>query len=196
MKKILILAIALAASTAVFAQGQASQPVQQTAQAAPQAQEVIVKIQQQAPELPKTTVVQKANEWVDFGKNVGAAMDAGLTSLTEHAEKFSKTDAGRFTMLVIAWKVAGRDAMELTERFTHVVVGIGILCVWIPLAVWFFRKNFMAHRVLIEKSGPFWNRTKKYGMVNDDMSDNRATSAWFFGIIAIIVTIMIVGIIL
>src|SRR4051812_35957038 len=115
MKQFLLVLISLVAFSPLFAQAQTPAPASN-----PNQQEVIVKIQQQPAPQPQT-VVQKANEWVEFGKNVGTAMDAGLTSLTDHADKFSKTDVGHFTMAVIAWKVAGRDALDLTKYVTTTV---------------------------------------------------------------------------
>ncbi len=146
----------------------------------PNQQEVIVKLQQMAPLPAPQTATQKANEWVDFGKNVGTAMDAGLTSLTDHAEKFSKTDAGRFTMAIIAWKVAGRDALEVTKYVTdtvlHIVVGIPLLVTWICIVLWFVRRNFMTHTVLLKKSGSRFKGTleRVYKVVNEDeLSEGR-----------------------
>src|SRR6478736_3002699 len=165
MKKILLLALSLAAFSPLFAQAQAT-PAQ-----AQQPQEVIVKFQQQpAPAPVQTTVVEKANEWVEFGKHVGSAMDAGLTSLTDHAEKFSKTDAGRFTMLVIAWKVAGKEATELVDRFIKIVAGVPILIAWNMLAFWFYRRMYLPRRVVIERTGMLWWGTRKYQIVNEDTS--------------------------
>ena len=141
---------------------------QTSAVSVPEPQRVLIEVQQRAPEAAKSTVVQKANEWVDFGKNVGAAMDAGLGSLTENANKFSKTDAGKFTMAVIAWKVAGRDAMELTNRVVRVFVGIPACIAFNVLFIWFYRRNFMAYSVVDTQTGPFWNRVRTYKTVNDD----------------------------
>lgn len=72
---------ALLMATFAFAQEPASKPA---------AQEVVVRIQNDsAPAAKPTTVVQKANEWVEFGKNVGSAMDAGLSSLTRNANELA-----------------------------------------------------------------------------------------------------------
>lgn len=184
MKKFLLVILSLAAFSPLFGQ----QPTP-TAPPAPQSQEVIVKIQQQAPEAPKT-VAAKANEWVDFGKNVGSAMDAGLSSLTEHAEKFSQTDAGKFTMAIIAWKVAGHEATALTERLIHVAVGVPILIVWIFVSVYFWRKTYCTRREVIERSGFWLWGTRKYQVVSPDM-DN--PGPWISGIIAVIVAFIIIG---
>ena len=167
MKNIFALFMSVIFVGAVFAQ--AATPNVVTTNAQGQQQEVLIKVQQMAPEAPKTSLVVKANEWVDFGKNVGTAMDAGLSSLTENANKFAKTDAGKFTMGVIAWKVAGREAVELTNRAVRIVVGIPVLIAVNFLFIWFYRRNFLARKELVEREGPWYARTKvKWEIVNDE----------------------------
>jgi hypothetical protein len=129
-------------------------------------QEVVVRIQQEQPKV-ETPTVQKANEWVDFGKNVGSAMKEGLSALTDEANKFSGTPAGRFTMAVIAWKVAGRDAVELVDRFVGVLIGVPSLIVVTFLYAWFMRKTFICHKVCVKKSGFLWWGTREYKVVNE-----------------------------
>jgi hypothetical protein len=195
MKKFLLVLLSLVAFSPLFA-------AETVAQAANQPQEVVVKIQQQTlpPPPPPQTTVQKANEWVEFGKNVGQAMDAGLTSLTEHAEKFSKTDVGKFTMVAIAWKIAGRDAVHLTDsllnrvdKYVAQIIGGVILVAWVTIGLWFLRRNFMKRRIVVEKSGPFWNRSLKYQIVNNDLTSDQNTSFWFASLIVLGVSILIVG---
>jgi hypothetical protein len=156
--------------------------------AAPQArapQEVVVRIQQDAPTQPKAapTVVQKANEWAELGTNMGSALGGAAkailhetkdatfgkdVSLVQGIDNFSKTDAGRFTMLVVGWKVMGKDAIDLVDRFKNVAIGVPFLMAWTVLFIWFWRKNFTAYSVLTSKAGPFWNRTRTYTKVNED----------------------------
>jgi len=173
MKYIFIIIFAFAAITSVFGQQQQNQP-----------QEVLVKVQTVAAPTNNTPIVAKANEWVEFGKNVGTAMDAGLTSLTDHAEKFSKTDVGRFTMAVIAWKVAGRDAFDITryvvDRLVCVPIGLGLLAILISVYLSIMYKMVLQRRVVAERSGPFWNRTYKYEIVknNDYYTGERALYAF------------------
>lgn len=159
MKNILSVMLSMILAGAVFGQ----------APAANQPQRVLIEVQQKAAEPPPSNLIVKANEWVDFGKNVGTAMDAGLSSLTENANKFANTDAGKFTMAVIAWKVAGRDALDLTNRTVTIVLGVPIMVVIDLLFIWFVRRNFMEHRVLIERQGPWYARTSvKWKIVNDE----------------------------
>jgi hypothetical protein len=192
MKNIMLMALCLFSIVPAFAQSNTAATVNNVANAVTNVtnavngnpnntnpnvpQEVIVKIQQQQlppPPAPQT-VPEKLSEYVKFGKDLGSAFDAGLSSLSTHAEQFSKTDAGRFTMAVIAWKVAGRDILDtsgaLIKQFKVIILGTAFLIAWNTLAIWFYRRMFLPRRVVIEVSGNFWNRTKKYQTVNEDRS--------------------------
>jgi hypothetical protein len=173
MKNILSVMLSVILVGAVFGQAPANEP-----------QRVLIEVQQKAAEPPKSNLVVKANEWVEFGKNVGTAMDAGLSSLTENANKFAKTDAGMFTMAVIAWKVAGRDALDLTNRTVTIVLGVPILIAINLLFIWFVRRNFMAHRVIVERQGPWYARTSvKWETINDrPFSESKTVCAVLVGL--------------
>ena len=155
-----------------------------------QAQEVIVRIQQDAPKVaqavaPEATksVVEKANEWAQLGANMGTAVGSAAkavlhetkdatfgkdVSVVDGIDKFSKTDAGRFTMLVVAWKVMGADAVNLLDRFTGVAVGIPLLSVFTLIYIWVIRRFFMPRTVLLSKTGGLFSSDRKveYGVMN------------------------------
>lgn len=137
-------------------------------------QEIILTVQQanvvkqEAPKAPAAPTTQVVNEWVNVGKNVGTAMREGLSALTDEANKFAGTDAGRFTMAVIAWKVAGKDARELTSEIFRKFIGICLLTVLFVLFCFFFRKMFLEHRVVVSKKG-FWIwGTREYKVLNEE----------------------------
>lgn len=156
--------------------------------AAPQArqpQEVVVRIQQDAPAAPKAgpTVVQKANEWAELGTNMGSALGGAAkailnetkdatfgkdVSLVQGIDNFSKTDAGRFTMLVVAWKVMGQDAVNLLHQFLGVVIGVPLVTVVTLLYIWVIRRFFMPRTVVLSKSGGLFAKDAKveYGIMN------------------------------
>ena len=152
--------------------------------------EVVVRVVNES-QAAKPATVETAHEWVNFGKNLGAAMREGLSALTDEANKFAGTDAGRFTMAVIAWKVAGDDAVRLLDRFQGIVVGVPVLFVWVSVSIWFWRRNFMKHRVLVSSTGPFWNKTKTYKIVNENIDSNDA-APWFAAIVPVIISLIIV----
>jgi len=176
MKKLYLIAILAFSVASLF-----SQTTTTTAQepAKQQSQEVVVRIQQDAPRqqapLPNTTVAQKANEWVEVGTNIGTAIGSGLKSVASETkdavfgkgvtvidgiDKVSKTDAGRFTMAVIAWKVAGNDAMVLLHRFIGVAVGVPLEIVVIGIYIWFIRRFTMTRQVKAKVTGGLFSKDR------------------------------------
>jgi hypothetical protein len=165
----------------------------------PHQQDVVVHVVQDAPKVADpTTAVQKADEWVEFGKHLGGAFDAGLTSLSDHAEKFSKTDAGRFTMAVIAWKVAGKDAMNMTHGVLKFAFGIATSIVWTGIFIWFLRKFCRAYSVKESVTGSFWSASRKvtYKVINEIEADAKigcitvGVFIYFFGGIIIVANLI------
>lgn len=177
-------------------------------QAAPKPQEVVVRIQQDAPAPAKASpsAAQKANEWVDVGTNLGTAFGAAAksilhetrdatfgkdVSLVDGIDKFSKTEAGRFTMLMVGWKIMGKDAVDLLDRVKNVAIGVPFLIGWTCVFIWFYRRNFMAYSVRTGKTGPFWNRVYTYKVVNEDdrWSDGKSAGAVIAGLVYAAVTL-------
>ena len=164
-----------------------------------------------APNTPASDAAAKVNEWVDVGTNIGTAIGAGLksvahdlkdetfgrgVSLVDGLDKVSHTDAGRFTMAVIAWKVAGRDALDLLQRFIGVLVGVPIQIVIVFAALWVTRRFTMTYSVKSKVTGPWWSNTRvvEYKLVNDDLeSDYRYGVLFATWIIAIIISLLNIG---
>jgi hypothetical protein len=69
--------------------------------------------QEQLQKYETNKTVETLSQWVGLGKEIGVAMNEGLTALTTTAVNFSETELGRFTMFVIAWKVLGKDVMRI-----------------------------------------------------------------------------------
>lgn len=109
------------------------------------------------------------SEIVKGAEDLGAALGTGLRSLAyetrditfgkdktlvQGIDELSQTDAGRFTMAVIAWKVAGKDALGLMDRFAGVAIGIPILFVLLGIYVWVMRRFFIMRIVKIGETVP------------------------------------------
>ena len=186
-----ILALMLFFSVSAFAVDNTA-----TTSVPPTQQEVVVHIKQDAPVADPSaakTTVQKADEWVMFGEHLGKAFDAGLTSLSDHAEKFSKTDAGRFTMAVIAWKVAGADAINLMHHFTNLIAGTVLALVVLFLYIWYVRRFCCVYSVKKSMTGPFWNRVITYETMVPGTDSDRAGCMIFGTIVAFIFMFLIVA---
>ena len=51
--------------------------------------------------------------WVGVGGEVGSAIEEGLSAVVDVADQFGDTDVGKFTMILIAWKVIGKDTVRI-----------------------------------------------------------------------------------
>ncbi len=181
---------------------------EQAAPAAPKPQEITITVQQAPAASAKQTTAAVANEWAQMGTNMGSAVGSAAkailhetkdatfgkdVSVVDGIDKFTKTDAGRFTMLVVAWKVMGRDAIDLLDRVKNVAIGVPFLIAWTLLFIWFYRKNFTAYAVLKSTTGPLWNRVKTYEKVNEDdnWGEGKATAAVVTGVIYAVATLAV-----
>ena len=59
--------------------------------------------------------------WVGVGGEVGNAIEEGLTAVVDVADKFTGTDVGKFTMILVAWKVVGKDAVRILLGFIFLI---------------------------------------------------------------------------
>lgn len=54
----------------------------------------------------------KAYGWAaGLGKEIGEGVNESLKAITERTAEFAKTDVGKFTMFIVAWKIIGKDAV-------------------------------------------------------------------------------------
>lgn len=116
------------------------------------------------------------------GKVASAVMDRTFgkdVTLVDGIDKVSKTDAGRFTMLVIAWKVMGKDALDLFRKVEGIAIGVPIGIFLIILATWITRRFWMVRSVVVKAEGPFWNKTKTYETVNTKLDDDTRYTGLF-----------------
>lgn len=101
--------------------------------------------------------------WVGVGGEVGNAIEEGLTAVVDVADKFTGTDVGKFTMVLVAWKVIGKDLVRiLLGLFFFVLVTLLFLKV--------YRGYYKPKRVLTERKPNGWFRraTKEYTLVTPD----------------------------
>lgn len=98
--------------------------------------------------------LQEASQWVGFGKEVGQAMNEGLSAVVTQADRFGATRVGNFVMLIIAWKVIGNQLLG-------VVLGLPIFIAGVALWVFSMRRFFWGIQVL-ESEDP-QTKAKKFG---------------------------------
>jgi hypothetical protein len=69
--------------------------------------------------------------WVGVGGEVGEAVRSGLEAVVDVADQFGQTDVGKFTLVLVAWKVMGKDTIRILLGF-----------MFIALVTWIFMKVY------------------------------------------------------
>lgn len=97
-------------------------------------------------------------KWVGVGGEIGIAVREGLNSVVDVADKFGGTDVGKFTLVMIAWKVMGKDVVRI---FLGLIFLVAVT--WLIVKV--YKNTFMPKRILVENPG-FLKYPKKYEVVH------------------------------
>jgi len=173
MKTIVSIFAALAFVASVFAQQQPNMVTVDVNQLTPEARAQI--------EMAKTKEkIAQYGSWVGVGREVGEALDAGLTAVEKHADNIADTKIGMFAMAVIAYKVIGTDLIQL-------FVGLGFALLWVPFYVYMAWRNVIPHRVLTDEildkeTGKVVKRMYKNELIDD--GEGRILYVVFFAILA------------
>lgn len=99
--------------------------------------------------------------WVGVGGEIGKGIKEGLSAVVDVADKFGNTKVGTFTMVMVAWKIIGKDLVRIF---------LGIIFALIVTIFLFrsYRTSFMVHRVCTKPTGwQFW-LPKEYKIVEPD----------------------------
>jgi len=122
--------------------------------------------------------------WVGVGGEVGLAVREGLTAVVDVSDKFSKTDVGKFTMFMIAWKIMG-------DNMFAYAFGILYFIITTITFIRIFRRLIRPRRVMIENPG-FFKFPKKYQIINAPFHDS--DSVGLASVIFVIAIVINVGI--
>ncbi len=98
--------------------------------------------------------------WVGVGGEVGNAVKEGLSAVVDVADQFGSTDVGKFTMILVAWKVVGKD-------FVRIALGL----LWFVAITWMFlrtyKNTYEPKRMMVKNPG-FLKYPKEYEIVKPD----------------------------
>lgn len=142
-----------------------------------------------------TEQIGQYKEWAEMGKGVGFAVRESLYAVKDVTVDLSKTDVGKFTMFLVAWKVMFKDVLDVSGKIVGYLVGIPLLAIGLSVIVWSHRRLCVPHPVLKEKGPGLWVwRSKKYEMYdpNNESGGDMKQSDWMFvHVIAAVVLIII-----
>lgn len=155
--------------------------------------------QQQAPEPPQTYVVpasqltqgqiaqikvgetltnlEQVGKYAGIGKEIGEGVSGALSALNGEVTKFGNTEVGHFTMLMIAWKIMGEDAVGLTKDLLGAVVGIPFFFLTSLILFWSYKRLCIPRKVLTKK-GPGFFGEREYQIVTPENTGSWNPSEW------------------
>lgn len=93
--------------------------------------------------------------WVGVGGEVGEAVRESLLAVVDVADQFGDTDVGKFTLVMVAWKVMG-------ESIVRILLGLLFFGVMLTFIYRVNRRLVFPRKVLVEKKGLFGLLGKKY----------------------------------
>lgn len=114
----------------------------------------------------------------DIGKllkkdNLGKTINESLMGVVESANEFGKTEVGKFTMVLIAWKVMGKDVIRI-------VLGIIFLIMFTWLLIYSFKRTCIERRVTTKRTNPGFMRypkEKEYKIIEPLFGDGEGLGA-------------------
>jgi hypothetical protein len=181
MKKVFLLSIvAMFLSTAIV-QAQQQQDEKITVSTKDLTIDQLAKIKAEAEIKTLQSKLDTYGKWVGVGGEIGTAVKEGLTAVVDVSEKFGKTDVGKFTLVMIAWKVMGEDAVGL-------VVGLLFFIVTVTLVTLFFKRITRTRKVLIKDNGWF-KYPKEYKVIESDITGEALAWTYVVYIAVLLITI-------
>ncbi len=121
--------------------------------------------------------IEQFGDWVGVGGEVGEAVKQGLEAVVDVSDKFGKTDVGKFTMVLVAWKVMGQDVIRI-------FLGLVFLGMFTWLLIYSFKRTCIERRVLIKNENPGflkYPKVKEYKLIEPLFGDGEGLGIIRFG---------------
>lgn len=131
----------------------------------------------------------KINTYAEVGRAFGSAFKECWTTVSTDAERFANSSAGKWAMVLVSWKIMGKDATQLVRDTVKVAVGVSLLTVGVPFFIYIFRRNCVSVPKLKSSSKIFWFTYKREyeGLTNPIHGDEGAI---LYGICFVVFVIM------
>lgn len=105
MKKLLILVIFLFIGVSVMAQQEEKVTISKSQLTSDQLKKL------EEDEMIKK--LENYGKWVGIGGEIGTAVRESLMGVVDVADKFGNTNVGKFTLVMVAWKIIGEDLIRI-----------------------------------------------------------------------------------
>lgn len=86
--------------------------------------EQVLQLKTQAENMKETKDLDKAKQWVEFGEMIGKAIGSTAKELNVAVNEFVQTPVGKMALVLIVWKVAGREVFKFGLGFLWLVFGV------------------------------------------------------------------------
>jgi len=160
MKKLFLIFAAILMSASIFAQSTSvTLTPEQIAKLDPTTKAAIAALQTEA---RTDQIISTGSKWVGLGKEIASAVNETAKGVAMTASDFAETPLGKYTLILIAYKVIGTDLIQI-------VFGILWLIIIICISLYLYRNN-SARSVIIKRT---WNKEfhkfdKTYQYVAED----------------------------
>lgn len=95
---------------------------------------------------------ERIDKYGQIGKAFGSAFKECWTTVSDDAEKFAQSDAGKWAMFLVAWKIMGQDAIGVFNHLVHYIAGFSLLIVGVPFFIYIFRRNCVQHPMAVSRT--------------------------------------------
>ncbi len=140
-----------------------------------------IKAEAEVKELSKK--LETYGNWVGVGGEIGQAVKDGLTAVVDVADKFGNTNVGRFTMVMVAWKVMGKDIIQI-------LLGLLFFITFVTTLILIFRRIVLPRKFLEVNPGLF-KYPKQYKIVTTELDSEGVTIVTVVFVIAFLLSIWI-----
>lgn len=151
MKKLFVFFALFIMCATVFAQATTSEPAKTiVVNESDLTTDQLVKIKTEAAQKALEGKLETYGKWVGVGGEIGTAIKDGLNAVVDVADKFGNTRVGNFTMILVAWKIVGKDLVRI-------LIGIVFITIISILIFRNYRNSFTPRKVSTKDNGwKFW----------------------------------------
>jgi len=103
----------------------------------------------------------KINTYAEVGRAFGSAFKECWTTVSTDAERFANSSAGKWAMVLVSWKIMGKDATQLVRDTVKISIGMCLLTVGVPFFIYIIRRNCVSVPKLKSSSKIFWLTYKR-----------------------------------
>jgi hypothetical protein len=128
---------------------------------------------------------ERIDKYAQVGKAFGSAFKECWTTVSTDAEKFGQSEAGKLTMVLIAWKIMGNDAINLVEKSVQYMIGFPLLFIGTIFFIVVIRRQCFPRPNLVSATKVGWFTVKREykGTTNAQWDgENAAVCCLFYAI--------------